>query len=215
MNKYLQIIHGTDIYKDLELLPKFGNENGDILSETMDKIFGFYNEPEVTIIEVGTFFGASITRVAKYFLKKNIKPLIFCIDTWTGDTFMRGQKQWMDWLKCKNGYPTIYYQFLSNIIHENLQEYVIPVPHTSSDAYRYLEKLNISADFCYIDGCHFFEEVSFDIENYYKLIKKGGILFGDDYDSGWLGVVNAVNSFVRQNKFDYEISNSKWILRKK
>lgn len=216
MNKYLEIIHKKDIYKDFDLLsPNITTCN--ISNANTEFIFGNYNKPEVVIIEVGSFLGCSIIHIANYFLKRNIKPLIFCIDTWLGDTFMRerGQDLWMNWLNCKNGYPTLYYQFLSNIIYSKLQEYVVPIPHTSFDAYRYLSKLQISTDFCYLDASHDFEEVYFELINYYKLVKINGTLFGDDYDSGWSGVVNAVNKFSVENNIQISLlSDSKYIIRK-
>jgi hypothetical protein len=214
MNEYINKIYNEDIYKNLELLPNT-IEKCNITKEDTELIFGEYHSSEVTIIEVGSFLGSSACHIAKYFLEKNIKPLIFCVDTWLGDSFMRGEKQWMNWLRCKNGYSTLYYQFLSNMIHNGIQEYIIPIPYTSFDAFRYLNKLGVLADFCYLDASHHFEEITIELENYMKLVKNGGTLFGDDYDVGWPEVMSAFQQYVQRNKtIDFKTTQSKFIIKK-
>jgi hypothetical protein len=94
-------------------------------------------------------------------------------------------------LMLKNGYPQIYYQFLSNVVHNNLQDVIIPIPNTSANAAKILAYNNVKADLIYIDGSHEYEDVKDDIKNYLPLLNKEGIMFGDDY--GWAGVHKAVN----------------------
>lgn len=53
-------------------------------------------------------------------------------------------------------------------------------------------------DFVYIDGDHTYASVKTDLETYYRVVKSGGFLAGDDYgDSGWWedGVSRAVDEF--------------------
>jgi len=60
-------------------------------------------------------------------------------------------------------------------------------------------------DFIYIDACHLYESVLWDMEHYFPKLKKGGILGGHDYfDSHAFGVVKAVDEFCR--KYEYEIT---------
>ena len=49
---------------------------------------------------------------------------------------------------------------------------------------------------------------------YYPLVKDGGIFFGDDYDTGWPGVVNAVNDFARSLSKEVYLIKSQWIILK-
>lgn len=214
MNSYLKLIHREDIYRNLEILPFQTEANN--LDKYLDNVLGKFNQKEVTIVEVGSWKGSSAIAIAKYFLSKNIFPTIFCIDTWGGSTFHREHEEYFNMLNCKNGFPQLYRQFLSNVIHSNLQENIIPVPHTSHDSARYLKKLGIVCDFCYIDANHEFDEVLQDIKDYYPMVKDGGTVFFDDYDSGWPGVVNAINVFVTEKNLEKkcELYNSEFVIRK-
>lgn len=41
-------------------------------------------------------------------------------------------------------------------------------------------------DLIFIDGCHLYTNIKFDIDNLYPAVRKGGILCGHDFDSfGW------------------------------
>jgi hypothetical protein len=59
-------------------------------------------------------------------------------------------------------------------------------------------------DFIYIDACHIYESVLWDIENYIHKVKKGGFIGGHDYiNHPSFGVIKAVDEFC--TKHDYEI----------
>lgn len=212
MNKWLEIIHRENIYENVELLPF--NPEANNINRVMNDVFGSFSGKDVTIIEVGSWKGSSAIEMANFFLNKGITPTIFCIDTFGGSTFHREHESHFKSLKCKNGFPTLYQQFLSNIIQAKLQDYIIPIPHTSLDAFRYIKKLGIVCDFCYIDACHEFEEVYQDVKNYYKLVKNGGTLLGDDFDDGWPGVTNAVGQFSRDENIPYYVNSAEWVIRK-
>ena len=55
-------------------------------------------------------------------------------------------------------------------------------------------------DFIYIDSCHLYECVKFDMENYYPKLKSGGFLAGHDY--GDFGVTDAVDEFCKKHNSD-------------
>jgi hypothetical protein len=95
-------------------------------------------------------------------------------------------------LKLKNGYPTVYYQFLANVCHCGNQERIILFPQTSVIVARWFPLKGITAQLIYIDASHDFEDVYVDILQYYKCLDCNGILFGDDYES-WIGVKKAVD----------------------
>lgn len=71
-------------------------------------------------------------------------------------------------------------------------------------------------DFVYIDGNHQYEYVQSDIENYFKLIKSGGVLGGHDYYNGFQrehdGVVKAVTSFVNKSNNTLRVELPDWWL---
>jgi predicted O-methyltransferase YrrM len=152
-----------------------------------------------TIIEVGSWKGMSAIKMAK-----------ICDDTWLG-----GVEHWdmpdgedpmkgylyatLDW---KNGRPDIYNQFIANVIYENQTEKIVPLANTSQNAYKILKRVNITADLIYVDGSHEIEDVYMDINNYWKLLSSGGVMFGDDL--GWVGVKGAVGRWSKHNNIPYE-----------
>lgn len=52
-------------------------------------------------------------------------------------------------------------------------------------------------DIVYIDASHEYEYVKEDILHWYPKVKKGGIICGDDYISGWPGVIEAVDEIFK------------------
>lgn len=69
-------------------------------------------------------------------------------------------------------------------------------------------------DFIYIDGNHDYEFVKKDIELYYPRIRRSGIICGDDFNCSYLGVVRAVNEFVRGYHVQLQGSEHDWIVIK-
>jgi predicted O-methyltransferase YrrM len=71
---------------------------------------------------------------------------------------------------------------------------------TSDEAVTQFDDLSI--DFIYIDGCHTYEAVKKDLQNYYPKIKHGGIISGHDYGGPTTpGTTKAVNEFFKTIPF--------------
>ena len=125
-----------------------------------------------------------------------------------------------DRLGYKNGYPTMYYKFISNVILEGVQDVIQPFPFPSSVAFKTLEKLfkrfDVKADFIFVDGSHEECDVALDLYYYYQLLKDGGRLWGDDW--GWDGVQTAVLNFVAENNMKDRLNvlsnNVHWFIQK-
>jgi len=65
------------------------------------------------------------------------------------------------------------------------------------DSVEALKEIPNNLDFVYIDANHNYEYIKADIENYYKKVRKGGVLGGHDYnDDRHPGVRKAVNEFL-------------------
>ena len=150
--------------------------------------------------------------MAKILKQKNIGDCkITTVDTWLGALEFIDSNNGDHNLMKKNGYPQVYYQFLSNVVHNEVQEYINPFPSTSLIAARYFQKNDIKADLIYIDGSHEYEDVIADLKSYWPLVNNGGIMFGDDYDEKqWPGVVKAVDEFSDKIKEQEGF----WILKK-
>jgi cephalosporin hydroxylase len=167
-----------------------------------------------TIIEIGTWKGQSAITMGEALRKHNLQnSKIYCIDTWLGaiefwtifnDTPERD-------LKLNQGYPQIYYQFLSNVIHKKLTETIIPVPNTSQIGLKILKYKNIVPDLIYIDGSHEEEDVYADLNASFNYLQEG-VIFGDDH--AWEGVKNAIDRFAKEKQIEYTIDGRFWIFTK-
>ena len=115
----------------------------------------------------------------------------------------------------KNGYPQVYYQFLSNVIHNECEDIIIPIPNTSFNGAKFLKFNKISPDLVYLDASHEEEDVYHDLTHYFTLLKSGGTIFGDDFSDNWPGLKNSVLKFAKENQLKLDIfENNYWILNK-
>ncbi len=203
-----------EIYNNLEnILPEDlqgWNGNSNFFHILIDEI-----KPEL-IIEVGTWKGQSAINMANYCRNINLQTEILCVDTWLGALeFWDNLKETDNRnLLLKNGYPQIYYQFLSNVIHQEVQDYITPFPTTSLIGARYFKRHNISSKLIYIDASHDYEDVLIDLQEYYDLLQPGGVMFGDDYIA-WEGVRQAVDEFTSKRGIHLSVEeNNFWVIKK-
>lgn len=110
-------------------------------------------------------------------------------------------------LRLLHGKPTIYYQFVANIIRDDLKEYVVPMPIDGGTAAVWFEQNCPYIDVVHLDAAHEYENVLADIRKYWKLLRPGGILLGDDYSRNWPGVVRAANEFAASTGLTLHHSN--------
>ncbi len=175
---------------------------------TIEKLI--LNKKPKIIIEIGTWLGASAIHMAKITEKINLKTKIYCVDTWLGAeefwTWKSSSKEHD--LKLKNGYPQIYYEFISNVVEHKLEKIITPIPNTSRIGSIILKKNKIKADLIYIDGSHDYFDVKLDIKSYLPILKNNGIMFGDDIK--WKGV----NKAVKECFENFKIENNFWIVEK-
>lgn len=163
------------------------------------------------ILEVGTYKGKSAIHMANLTKKYQIPAKVVCIDTFLGSA----EHYFCDQdLKKLHGYPTMYYQFLANVMHTNNQDIIVPIPLDSLSEYRILKENGTRADMIFIDAGHFYESISLDIKLYWELLKPGGVLLGDDYSpSNWPDVVRAVHEFFPND--EVHTDDAKWWVYKK
>ena len=76
----------------------------------------------------------------------------------------------------------------------------------SSEAVKTLPEV----DFIYIDGDHSYEQAKEDMINYWKVLKKGGILAGHDIHNNETGVAKAFFEFCNEYKLEPNISGTDW-----
>jgi hypothetical protein len=174
--------------------------------------------PEL-LIEIGTWKGASANRMASLLKQYRVpNAQLICIDTWLGSV-----EHWLDRadpnhfksLNLKWGRPTLYYQFIANVLLMGNADVIIPFSASSSVALNFLTKKSLRADAIYIDAGHEYEDVIADMRGSWRLLKPGGVIFGDDYNPGWIGVVRAVHDFADENGLVINTSfRLKWLIEK-
>jgi hypothetical protein len=94
---------------------------------------------------------------------------------------------------------------------KNYSENIVWIKKLSSDA---VTEIKEKVDFVYIDGNHAEKYVKEDIENYFPLVKKGGIIGGHDFYNGFQrehdGVVSAVIEFCTKKNIVPRIELPDW-----
>jgi hypothetical protein len=135
-----------------------------------------------TIVEVGTWKGASAFNMADILLTNGIRDFeIICVDTWLGSVEHWTQLYGPIHPLLRNGRPTLYEQFISNVMHRGYMDWITPFPIDSINAAYTLKKLEVKPDLIYIDAGHEYASVVQDLSLYSDILREGGYLLGDDY----------------------------------
>lgn len=142
-------------------------------------------------IEFGSFHGGSAIRTAEA-LRRNgqTDATLSCVDTFLGDTFM-----YWDFLPCskkvvmgEDGTQKILKQFVSKVRDAGYDNEILAFPATSIVAMRTFQQGLQKwpelgrPEVIYLDSAHLKGEVLLEMEMAWKLLPKGGILLGDDWD---------------------------------
>lgn len=184
LNDFL-IDHYPDVYRQVNLLPFdphgwYGHH---------DHFSQLITSNTKIAVEIGTWLGLSTRDIA------NMLPpdgKIYAVDTWLGSI------EHQEGAPCYHPIlPNLYRQFLSNVIHAKLEDKIVPVRMRSVHAASVFATLNIRPDLIYIDGSHDYVSVMKDLEAWYPLLNKEGIICGDDY--GYPDIYKAVNDFAQKH----------------
>lgn len=155
-----------------------------------------------TVVELGSWLGKSSRFIARHLVRGG---KLYCVDTFEGGSDHKAGIE-IDRL------PTLYSQFLSNIIHAGLQDRVVPLKMTTLEAAAALEN-RVAPDLVYVDAEHTTEAVYADLCAWYPLVKSRGVLCGDDWL--WESVRAAVEPFARENGLDVFYIGNFWVLSDK
>ncbi|MFS8027497.1 putative S-adenosyl-L-methionine-dependent methyltransferase [Helianthus anomalus] len=163
-----------------------------------------------TIIEIGTFLGASAIHMAELTHQLGLQTQILCIDDFRG---WPGLPNRFQDIKVING-DTMLYQFMQNVVSVNASESVVLLPFSTGWALVKLCEWGVFGDLIEVDAGHDFHSTWSDINRAYKLLRPGGILFGHDYFTVTdnRGVRRAVNMFSRVNGFRVKADGQHWVL---
>ena len=122
----------------------------------------------MVVVEVGCWLGLSTCFMAER-MPRGAK--LYAVDHWDGSV-EHHDAEFVGFL------PTLYQQFLSNVVHRGLTDVIVPVRMSSKDAF---VNLSVKADLVYIDASHDAESVYNDIIMWVQKLAPGGELYGDDY----------------------------------
>ena len=168
------------------------------------------------IIEVGSWKGASAIHMAGLCKKFDNNAEIVCVDTWLGSPglYTRPDDPWHSSLAHINGYPSMYYTFLANVVRAGHADAITPLPLPSQHAAEVLAAFGAKADVIYIDAGHDYASVRADIESYWALLSDDGVLVGDDYRA-WPGVTKAATEFAGKVGNPIYATDGKFVIPRK
>jgi hypothetical protein len=137
------------------------------------------------VVEIGSWFGASTRFIAERLPQDGV---VYAIDTFLGseEHFALGLQELVSRVRK---------QFLSNVIHCQLQHRIFPLQMNSEDAVRLL---NVTPQLIYVDGDHSEEGVYRDISSWWEKLATDGTMCGDDYVGAHPGVHAAVDRFAAE-----------------
>lgn len=164
-----------------------------------------------TIIEVGTFLGASAIHMAAVASQLGLQTQILCLDDFRGWPGFRDRFKDIAMI---NGEVMLLYQFMQNVIHVNATDSVLPVPFSTASTLEKLCELGVLGDLIEVDAGHDFNSAWGDINRAYRILRPGGVMFGHDYftSADNKGVRRAVNLFARMNKLRVQLDGQHWVI---
>ncbi len=156
--------------------------------------------PVYTIVEIGVWLGKSAMDLARHLPDGGV---LYAVDHFQGS--QEHQIGASSWHPCVH---FLYEQFLSNVIHNQLTDTIIPIPLTSAQAAPFLS--HIQPDLIYIDASHDTDSLYQDLVLWYPRVAHTGILCGDDWC--WESVRKAVRRFASEHQLMVVFQENFWQL---
>ncbi|MGU3362365.1 class I SAM-dependent methyltransferase [Methylobacterium sp. M6A4_1b] len=150
------------------------------------------------IVEIGAWKGASTLHLARSLAAHGVDGTVIAVDTWLGAVDHWADADLFGELAMENGYPSLYRTFLANVLREGLADRVVPLPLDSVNAAELMRLRGLTADVIHLDAGHEEASVAADLRAWWPVLRPGGLLIADDYDSlggRFPGVTRAVDAF--------------------
>ncbi len=128
-----------------------------------------------TILEIGSYLGASACCFGAAIKSSRVKGRIYCIDTWNNDAMTEGFRDtWEEFQKNTASY----------------KEYIIPVRGFSTQVVNKVAAEIKSIELLFIDGDHSYKGVKDDWDTYKRFLNTGSVVVFHDW--GWAEGVKRV-----------------------
>ncbi|PKA65778.1 hypothetical protein AXF42_Ash013193 [Apostasia shenzhenica] len=172
----------------------------------------------LTIIELGSFLGASALHMASLTHNLSLPSLILCLDDFRGWPDLRRSR------RLGRHLPPIHHadslllqQFMANVAAAGESGRIVPVPFSTSSALAALCNWGVYGDLIEVDAGHDFHSAWSDINMAYAVLRPGGVLFGHDYHTSAdeRGVRRAVTLFAKVNGLNLRAHGEHWVLSSK
>lgn len=153
------------------------------------------------VVEVGVWKGASSITMAEAMRDAGIDGAVLAVDTWLGSWEHYEHEKFFADLAMRNGCPTLYDTFLTNVLDRRVSDFVVPLALDSANAAFIVKRRGIVPDIVHIDAGHDGKAVRNDLDLWWDILGPGGVLICDDYDrSGeiWPSVRDAVDQFLAE-----------------
>jgi SAM-dependent methyltransferase len=167
------------------------------------------------VIDVGVWKGTSTILLADLLKRYRVPGAVIGVDTFLGNLEHWDRTSgFAGLMQFRFGRPLLYEQFLSNVVHADAQDRIVPLAQTTTIAAMLLAKIGVQAGLIHIDASHDYEDVLNDARLYWDILAPGGFLIGDDYNQDWPGVIEAADEFAAEKSVPLMNSPPKWIVRK-
>jgi predicted O-methyltransferase YrrM len=168
----------------------------------------------VTIIELGTWKGASAIHMAGLCKEYGIAAQILCVDNFIGfPSFYFRKEQAHKEFKIKGGFPRLYWTFMKNVATAGHQDVITPLVMQTDNAVQVCKAKNIKADLIYVDGDHSYAGCKKDLNLFDSVLADDGVFLCDDYQ--WEGAKKAIDEYIAETGCSHVIAGNKVLLSKR
>jgi predicted O-methyltransferase YrrM len=173
-------------------MSKYNFDNINSFYSALSSIQNFINPlEEIHVLEIGSYKGSSACLFSDLILLHDLSTLT-CVDP-----FDINDKT----TQVQENTRKIFYDNIK--LSSNFNKIIVKEMYSKDF---YLENNNIY-DLIYIDGSHELEDITLDFKNCLKILKKGGILWMDDYGGGDPpnSIRNHIDILIKETEYNLEI----------
>lgn len=164
-----------------------------------------------TVIELGTWKGASAIHMAGLFKEEGIDAQILCVDNFIGfPSYYLRPEQAAKEFKIKGGIPRLYWTFMKNVHDAGHTDIITPLVQQTKAAAQICMGKRIKADMIYVDGDHTYEGCRDDLASFTPVLADDGFFVCDDYQ--WEGAKRAIDEYVASTGSNHVVAGNKVVI---